>query len=214
MYVDPSRIQMALRFASLAELPAETRAAHNVDAADFVAAAWADATPVARTRYKAALATMPMPPLWAALTKPPALAAAMQGGKLGAVTPTLRGPAVVLLILGQKDPEDEGVANYRLIAGDRRAEMIVEALYRWDVPLLTRTATPSGWNLAAADQPVDDKEPTEAPDVDAEPEPEPESLGDSVPGSSGGLSRTQKQLAAAGIAAGFAALGLAAWRLG
>jgi hypothetical protein len=142
-------------------------------------------------------------------------------GKIGALTPTLRGPAVVLLILGQEDPEDEGVESYRLIAGDPRANAIIEALYEWDVPLLTRTATPAGWNLDGAAEPVDPVEPVDGDDegpevdpgvdvdvdVDAKEEP-----GKEVPAT--GPTRREKQLVVAGVAAGFALVGLAAWRLG
>jgi len=219
MYVDPSRVQMALRFASLAQQASETRAAKNVDATLFIASVWADATPSARTQYKASVASVSGALPWAALTKPPNITASMQHGKFGLLTPDVQGPPVLLLILGQKDPEDEGVDSYRLIAGDPRADIIVEALRRWDVPLLTRTASPAGWNLDAADQPVDvgaDKGPKDAPGESPEPAPEPEAQPSSAPevDSGEGPTRGQKQLAAAGIAAGFALLGFTAWRLG
>ncbi len=219
MYIDPSRVQMALRFASIAQQTAETRAAKNVDATLFIASVWTDATPSARTQYKATVASAPGALPWAALTKPPKVAAAIQQGKIGVEMPEVQGPPIILLLLGQKDPEDEGVDSYRLVAGDPRADIIVEALRRWDTPLLSRTASPAGWNLEAADQPVDvgaDKGPKDAPGVSPEPEPAPEAQpsSESEAEAKEGPTRGQKQLAAAGIAAGFALLGFTAWRLG
>ena len=220
MYVDPSRVEMALRYAALAMRPAAEKSAKNVEVTLFIASVWADASPAARTKYKAALASQPGSLPWSALTKPAKVMAVQAGPKkMGAITPTLRGPAVVLLLLGQADPEDEGVESYRLIAGDPRANAIIEALYEWDVPLLTRTATPAGWNLDGAAEPVDAGVDDEGPevdpgvdidvDVDADAEEVP---GKEVPAT--GPTRREKQLVVAGVAAGFALVGLAAWRLG
>jgi len=220
MYVDPSRVEMALRYAALAIRPPAERAAKNVEVTLFIASLWADATNAARTRYKAAAALQGSLP-WSALTKPTPVAAAMQaGGKVGSGLPTLQGPAVALLLLGQKDPEDEGVEGYRLIMGEPRATAIIQALYAWDVPLLSRTADPSGWRLDAADepaeQPTDDAADDDAAEADDDvPENDPEGAA-KVPAvkPTSSLSSRQQGLAAAGVAAGFTVVGLIAWRFG
>jgi hypothetical protein len=142
------------------------------------------------------------------------------GGKVGSPMPTLRGPAVVLLLLGQADPEDEGVEGYRLIVGEPRATAIVEALYAWDVPLLSRTADPSGWRLDAVEEPEDQPTDGAADDAadNAAPVDDPEGAADvpdqQPPTGASELSPRQQGLAAAGVAAGFGLLGLVAWRLG
>jgi len=212
---------MALRYAALALRPQAERAAKNVEVALFVASLWSSATPSARTKYTAAVTSLDAALPWSAVTKPAQVAALPAGpGKMGALTPILRGPPVVLLILGQADPEDEGVDGYRLIAGEPRAEAILGALYEWDVPLLTRTATASGWNLDGAEEPVVDdgaEEPVddgaELPVDDEEMQVDDAPEGDQ-PASPTGLTQRQKGFAAAGVAAGFGLLGFAAWRLG
>lgn len=217
MYVDPSRVEMALRYAALAMRPPAERAAQNVEVTLFIASLWAEATNTARTRYQAAVALQPGSLPWSALTKPPPVAAFQAGGKIGSLTPTVRGPAVALLLLGQVDPEDEGVESYRLIAGEPRATAIIKALQAWDVPLLSRTADPSGWNLDAAEEPED--QPTDDGLADnAAPDDDPDGAAD-VPdeqpmATASSLSRRQQGLAAAGVAAGFAVVGFVAWRLG
>jgi len=223
MYVDPSRVEMALHYAALALRPPAEKSAKNVEVTLFIASLWADATPAARTKYKATVATQAGALPWSALTKPTQVMAVQAGpGKIGALAPTLRGPAVVLLILGQADPEDEGVDGFRLIAGEPRADAIIAALYEWDVPLLTRTATPAGWNLEGAVEPVDDgagaDKGADAPELDpvdgADVDVDVDAPADDETVTTTGPTRRQKQLVAAGVAAGFAVLGVAAWRLG
>ena len=215
MYVDPSRVEMALRYAAIAVRPAAERTAKNVEVTLFLASLWADATPAARTRYQAAVAGHPGPLPWSALTKP-AEVGGVKAGQDKILAPTLRGPAVVLLILGQEDPEDEGVDGYRLIAGEPRADAILAALYQWDVPLLTRTAAPSGWNLEGAEEPVDEGADDDGPQVDPEggADVDVDAPAQDEPATTTGPTRRKKQLVAAGVAAGFALLGVAAWRLG
>jgi hypothetical protein len=217
MYVDPARVEIALRYAELAVLTPAERAKKNVEVTLFVASLWADATAAARMRYQAAVALHPTSLPWSALMKTPPVAAAVQaGGKIGSLTPTLMGPPVVHLLLGQTDPEDEGVEGYRLIAGEPRATAIIKALYAWDVPLLRRTADPSGWRLDAVAEP-----PAQPVDDGAEDDPEggaedaPVDQPADVPEPTAvSLTSRQKGVAVAGVAAGFALLGLAAWRLG
>ena len=219
MYVDPSRVEMALRYAALAVRSPDERTAKNVEVAIFIASLWADATNAARTRYTAAVERQPGSLPWSALTKPSLAAAAIKAG-----APTLRGPAVVLLLLGQADPEDEGVEGYRLIAGEPRAAAIIQALFAWDVPLLSRTADPSGWRLDAAEEPEDqpagaenDPEGTDVPsDVPSDVSSDvPTNVPDGEqPTTVSELSQRQQGLAVAGVAAAFAFVGIVAWRLG
>ena len=73
----------------------------------------------------------------------------------------MRGPAVVELLLGHGDPDDEGVPGYRLVAGDPHAEVVLAALREWDTDELARVAEPAGWRLgepegaASEDAPAD-----------------------------------------------------------
>ena len=89
-YVDPSRVQLALRYAELAERSPAEREPATEDLKVFLAALWADATAAARNRYAVAAARPSVPPPWAAVARPP------NPGEL-----IMRGPAVVELLLGQ-----------------------------------------------------------------------------------------------------------------
>jgi hypothetical protein len=159
-YVDPSRVQLALRYAELAERsPVEWEPATE-DLKVFLAVLWADATSAARNRYAVAAARPSVPPPWAAVTRP------VDPGEL-----PMRGPAVVELLLGHADPDDEGVPGYRLVAGDPHAEVVLAALREWDTEELARVAEPAGWRLgepadaASEDAPADDvSESQEVPD--------------------------------------------------
>ena len=145
-YVDPSRVQLALRYAELAERSPAEREPATEDLKVFLAALWADATAAARNRYVVAAARPSVPPPWAAVARPSNL------GEL-----SMRGPAVVELLLGHGDPDDEGVPGYRLVAGDPDAEVVLAALREWDTEELARVAEPAGWRLGAAseDAPAD-----------------------------------------------------------
>jgi len=219
MYVDPSRVEMALRYETLATHSPARRAKDNVEVLVFLASLWADATNEARTHYKAALERQTGSLPWAAFTKPAAATGRQVSREGGARPRIMRGPPIASLLLGQEDPEDEGVEGYRLIDGQPRATAIIDALYAWDVPLLTRMAKSSGWRLEEVDEPdegesrgEDEETPELAPEgpVNA-PVDEP---GEEQAPTSTAPSRRQKGVVAAGVAAGFALVGLAAWRLG
>ena len=149
-YVDPSRVQLALRYAELAERSPAEREPATEDLKVFLAALWADATAAARNRYVVAAARPSVPPPWAAVTRPP-----------NPEELSVRGPAVVELLLGHGDPDDEGVPGYRLVAGDPHAEVVLAALREWDTEELARVAEPAGWRLgepegaASEDAPAD-----------------------------------------------------------
>ena len=149
-YVDPSRVQLALRYAELAERSPAEREPATEDLKVFLAALWADATAAARNRYVVAAARPSVPPPWAAVTRPP-----------NPEELSVRGPAVVELLLGHGDPDDEGVPGYRLVAGDPDAEVVLAALREWDTEELARVAEPAGWRLgepegaASEDAPAD-----------------------------------------------------------
>jgi hypothetical protein len=210
-YVDPSRVQLALRFADLAERSPAEREPSTGDLQIFLAGVWADATGGARTRYSAALARVGGALPWSAVRLPV---------EPGPGTPALRGPAVVELLVGHEDPDDEGVPRFRLRAGDPRAEAVLAAMYAWDVDTLERAAAPAGWRLdtdmsgntgvlrgsGGANGEVEDDEPVSDGDAD---------IGSQMP--DGDASATKSSGAAwklGAVAAGFAALGFAAWKWG
>ena len=209
-YVDPSRVQMALRFAELAGRPPAERAAATEDLKVFLAALWADATPAARTRYATAAGRDGGPLPWAAVMLP---AAPSQ-------TDPLRGPAVVELLVGHADPDDEGVPGYRLVLGQPRADAVVDALYGWDTWVLRTAADPAGWRLGggedtptdATDEDVGDVGESPAPPADEPPE-EAEVVEEATPVES--LEEDGSGVWKVGaVAAGFALVGFAAWRWG
>ena len=147
MYVDPSRVQMAIRFARIAAGSAVEREAATDDLRVFLDALWADATAEGRSRYMTAAARAPGGLPWAAVILPDGPGMAVGG------MPALAGPAVVELIVGQADPDDEGVAGFRLSDGDSRATRLIEALYSWDLAPVERAASGGGWRLEAVEEP-------------------------------------------------------------
>lgn len=102
MYVDPSRVQMAIRFARIAAGSAVEREAATDDLRVFLDALWADATAEGRARYMTAAARVPGGLPWAAVMVPDG-----PGPRIGD-DPVLSGPAVVELIVGQADPRRRG----------------------------------------------------------------------------------------------------------
>ena len=216
-YVDPSRVQFALRFAELAtRSPAEREPATD-DLRVFLAALWADATGAGRTRYSAAMGRVPGAAPWSAMVVPMSPPPALPGEAVR------RGPAVVELLLGQEDPDDEGVPGYRLRAGDAKAEQVLSALYGWDTEVLSDAAASSGWRLqedesgnVAGVSRSPQQEPAEEPAADADAgegealPPPPQDTESDAPGveSSGSVWKY------GAVAAGFAALGFVAWKWG
>ena len=218
-YVDPSRVQMALRYAELAERSPAEREPATEDLRVFLATLWADATARARARYSAAAARSGGALPWAAMTSANSQASPVQAEMSLPGEPVLRGPAVVELLVGQEDPEDEGVPGYRLSIGEPRAEAITAALYGWRIDLLRRTAEPSGWRLEATEETEEvgdarGAEPTEdlEPEVEEAPEevPEESEAGDEVEAPEG----SSEAWKVGALLGGFAALGFVAWRWG
>jgi hypothetical protein len=217
MYVDPSRVALALRYAELATRSAAEREPATDDLRVFLAALWADATSAGRTRYSAALARAPGSIPWSAMQVPASPASALPG------VPVLRGPAAVELLLGQEDPDDEGVPAYRLRAGNAEAEAVLAALYSWDTEALEMSAAPQGWRLGADEGDI--SEVSRSPQGAREPgTPEPETPEQETPEQSPsgqregrGAERAEPTGAAwklGAVAAGFLALGFAAWKWG
>ena len=215
MYVDPSRVQMAIRFARIAAGSAVEREGAVDDLRVFLDALWADATAEGRSRYMTAAARAPGGLPWAAVILPDGPGMAVGG------MPALAGPAVVELIVGQADPDDEGVAGYRLASGDPRAEAIVDALFGWDTPQIERTAASAGWRLEAVEELGEMRAVRGAEDV----EPGVVDEGVELPGEGGAAieaptipgdwsSWKRVALVSAGVLGGFAALGWAARRWG
>ncbi|MBK8266533.1 MAG: hypothetical protein IPK80_35060 [Nannocystis sp.] len=97
----------------------------------FIEALWTEASAEARSRFLDAVRRVGPPMPWSALRVAP-------GGA----------PAALELILGQVDPDDEGVPGYRIDPKSEQGERALEALAAWDTQKLTALATPGGWNHA------------------------------------------------------------------
>ena len=233
MYVDPSKVEMALRYAGLAGSPTAVLLTEDVEV--FLRALRADATARGLSRYKAVLANQPGSLPWSAFSRPALPIPGSDG------LPELSGPAVVELLAGQVDPEDEGLSDFRLPKGNARAKAILNALYSFDEDFLLSMSSPAGWRLQAADEPgelgVDrtgeDMGPEPGPKVEPDAGEDPSPTGDEQPPASEEPppaseepapasepaprvtpSKSRQAVAVAGVAAGFVVLGIAAWRLG
>ncbi|MBK8259969.1 MAG: hypothetical protein IPK80_01365 [Nannocystis sp.] len=116
MYIDPSRVDMLARYsARLAAATPEQLSALEGEVRLFIATLWTEATPEARSRFLDAVRRVGPPMPWSAVVARP-------GGP----------PAAVELILGQVDPDDEGVPSYRLDPKSEQGERALEALAAWD----------------------------------------------------------------------------------
>jgi hypothetical protein len=61
------------------------------------------------------------------------------------------GPPALALVLGQEDPNDEGVEAFRLEADSGHGAEVVAGLNAWDRAVVAVVAKPSGWRLEALD---------------------------------------------------------------
>jgi hypothetical protein len=80
---------------------------------------------------------------WSAITAPPGA----RGGPSAA-------PAALELILGQADPDDEGVPAYRVDPKSDQGARALEALQAWDRATMEAIGAPAGWHLEALDRDV------------------------------------------------------------
>ncbi len=136
MYIDPSRLPILARFVEVARSGSTPElAALRGDARVLLENLWAEAGAEARARYTTAIAAAPGEAPWSAFMLPEV------------PTPTRGGPAAVELVLGQVDPEDEGVAAFRLVDTDPRVQAIVAGIRAWDTAMIERVVAPSAWRL-------------------------------------------------------------------
>ncbi len=150
MYVDPSRVQILARYAArVAEGSPEELAGLEGEVRLFIEAAWAEASSEARARFMDAVRRVGPPMPWAAVTVPHFVEAPAATDPQG--RPTLRGPAVLELLVGQADPEDEGVPGYRVEVQSAAGRRAFEALMGWDARAIEAIAAPAGWRLEAMD---------------------------------------------------------------
>lgn len=148
MYVDPSRVQMLARYAArVAEGSPEELAGLEGEVRLFIEAAWAEASAEARARFMDAVRRVGPPMPWAAVTVPHFVEAPAATGPQG--RPTLRGPAALELLVGQADPEDEGVPGYRVDVQSAAGRRAFEALMSWEARTIEAIAAPAGWRLEA-----------------------------------------------------------------
>jgi len=148
MYIDPSRVDMLARYsARLAAATPEQLGALEGEVRLFIEALWTEASAEARSRFLDAVRRVGPPMPWSALRVAP-------GGA----------PAALELILGQVDPDDEGVPSYRIDPKSEQGERALEALAAWDTQKLAALAAPGGWNHAT-ELPSPDEGATPAPEA-------------------------------------------------
>jgi hypothetical protein len=143
MYIDPSRVDMLARYsARLAAATPEQLGALEGEVRLFIEALWTEASAEARSRFLDAVRRVGPPMPWSAITAPPGA----RGGPSAA-------PAALELILGQADPDDEGVPAYRVDPKSDQGARALEALQAWDRATLGAIGAPAGWHLEALDRP-------------------------------------------------------------
>ena len=150
MYVDPSRVEMLVAYSRLASGGSEAeRGEREAEVRLFIESIWADASAEGRSRFMDAVRGSALSMPWAAVVEP---ASAAEGPTLDPEgRPFLRGPAALELIVGQADPDDEGVATYRIDATTEAGKRAFEALMRWDLVVVSAIAASAGWHLDRID---------------------------------------------------------------
>jgi hypothetical protein len=142
MYIDPSRVDMLARYsARLAAATPEQLGALEGEVRLFIEALWTEASAEARARFLDAVRRVGPPMPWSAITAPPGA----RGGPSAA-------PAALELILGQADPDDEGVPAYRVDPKSDQGARALEALQAWDRATMEAIGAPAGWHLEALDR--------------------------------------------------------------
>jgi hypothetical protein len=155
MYVDPSRVQQLARYsARAAEGSSEALAALEGEVRLFIEVLWSEADTEARERFMEAVRKVGPPMPWAAVMVPPPSTDGSQ----------VRAPAAVELLLGQADPDDEGVPAYRLDPESAAGRRVRELLLGWQAAGLTASATTAGWRVELEDTiERDDDQPAREP---------------------------------------------------
>ncbi|MCA9634921.1 MAG: hypothetical protein KC420_02695 [Myxococcales bacterium] len=137
-------MEMLVAYSRLASGGSEAeRGEREAEVRLFVESIWADASAEGRSRFMDAVRGSALSMPWAAVVE----------SASGAQEPTVdpRGPAALELIVGQADPDDEGVATYRIDATTEAGKRAFEALMRWDLVVVSAIAASAGWHLDRID---------------------------------------------------------------
>jgi hypothetical protein len=122
MYIDPSRVDMLARYsARLAAATPEQLGALEGEVRLFIEALWTEASAEARSALPRRRPPRRPPHALVGHRAPPGA----RGGPSAA-------PAALELILGQADPDDEGVPAYRVDPKSEQGARALEALQAWD----------------------------------------------------------------------------------